>query len=43
MGRTALNLLIDLIEKKETVQGKQQKIVLDPILISRDSSTGLRN
>lgn len=40
MGRTALNLLIDLIEKKESVQGKQQKIVLDPILISRDSSGG---
>ena len=41
MGRSALNLLIDLIEKKETGNQRQQKIVLDPILISRDSSVRL--
>ena len=38
MGRSALNLLVDLIEKKEMTGHRQQKIVLEPLLISRDST-----
>ena len=36
MGKSALNLLVDIVEKKE--QHKQQKIILDPLLIVRQSS-----
>jgi LacI family transcriptional regulator len=39
MGKSALNLLVDIMEKKE--QHLQQKVVLDPLLIVRQSS--LRN
>ena len=38
MGKSALNLLIDLIEKREGVGGNRQKIVLEPVLICRDST-----
>jgi LacI family transcriptional regulator len=38
MGRSALNLLVDLIEKKETSRHRQQKVVLEPLLICRESS-----
>ncbi|MDP4264802.1 MAG: LacI family DNA-binding transcriptional regulator [Bacteroidota bacterium] len=38
MGKSALNLLVDLIEKKEINRQRQQKIVLEPLLIGRDSS-----
>ena len=36
MGKSALNLLVDIMEKKE--QHIKQKIVLDPLLIIRQSS-----
>ncbi|HEY2722474.1 MAG TPA: LacI family DNA-binding transcriptional regulator [Chitinophagaceae bacterium] len=36
MGKSALNLLIDIIEKKEL--NARQKIVLEPLLICRESS-----
>ena len=36
MGRSALSLLVDIIEKKE--KHVQQKIILDPLLIVRQSS-----
>jgi LacI family transcriptional regulator, galactose operon repressor len=36
MGKSALNLLIDIIENKET--NARQKIVLEPFLICRESS-----
>jgi LacI family transcriptional regulator len=39
MGKSALNLLVDIMEKKE--KHVQQKIMLDPLLIVRQSS--LRN
>ncbi|HET6721894.1 MAG TPA: LacI family DNA-binding transcriptional regulator [Chitinophagaceae bacterium] len=39
MGKSALNLLVDIMEKKE--KHRNQKIVLDPLLIVRQSS--LRN
>jgi LacI family transcriptional regulator len=39
MGKSALNLLVDIMEKKE--QHIKQKVVLDPLLIVRQSS--LRN
>jgi LacI family transcriptional regulator, galactose operon repressor len=39
MGKSALNLLVDIMEKKE--QYIKQKVVLDPLLIVRQSS--LRN
>lgn len=38
MGKSALNLLVDLIEKKEVNHRRQQKIVLEPLLIARESS-----
>jgi LacI family transcriptional regulator len=38
MGKSALQLLVDLIEKKEINGHRQQKIVLEPLLICRDSS-----
>jgi LacI family transcriptional regulator len=38
MGKSALNLLVDLIEKKETNKHRQQKIVLEPLIIGRESS-----
>jgi LacI family transcriptional regulator len=38
MGKSALNLLVDLIEKKEMTGQRQQKIVLEPLLIGRDST-----
>ena len=36
MGKSALNLLVDIMEKKE--KKRQQKIILDPLLIIRQSS-----
>jgi LacI family transcriptional regulator len=36
MGKSALNLLVDIMEKKE--QHIKQKVVLDPLLIVRQSS-----
>lgn len=38
MGRSALNLLLDIIEKKGIDHQIKQKIVLEPLLICRDSS-----
>jgi LacI family transcriptional regulator len=38
MGKSALELLVDLVEKKEINGHRQQKIVLEPLLICRDSS-----
>jgi len=38
MGRSALNLLLDIIEKREIDHHIKQKIVLEPVLICRDSS-----
>lgn len=38
MGRSALDLLVDVIEKKEMNSQRQQKIVLEPLLICRNSS-----
>lgn len=39
MGKSAFHVLLDLIEKKElNGGGKHQKIVLEPVLICRDSS-----
>jgi LacI family transcriptional regulator len=38
MGKSALNLLIDLIEKREGAVGGGQKIVLEPILTIREST-----
>ncbi len=38
MGKSALNLLVDLVEKKEIASHRQQKVVLEPLLICRDSS-----
>jgi LacI family transcriptional regulator len=38
MGRSALNLLLDIIEKRDIDQHIKQKIVLEPLLICRDSS-----
>ena len=38
MGKSAFNLLIDLIEKRELNGHSRQRIVLEPILICRNSS-----
>ena len=38
MGKSALSLLVDIIESKERNELKQQKIVLEPLLICRESS-----
>ena len=38
MGRSALNLLLNIIEKREIDGHAKQKIVLDPVLICRESS-----
>ena len=38
MGKSALTLLIDLIERREETGRAKQKIVLEPLLICRDSS-----
>ncbi len=38
MGKSALNLLIDLIGKREGMGGSRQKVVLEPVLICRDST-----
>jgi LacI family transcriptional regulator len=38
MGRSALSLLVDLIEKKDITEHRQQKVVLEPLLIERDST-----
>jgi len=38
MGRSALNLLLDIIKKKDVDHQIKQKIVLEPLLICRDSS-----
>jgi LacI family transcriptional regulator len=38
MGRSALDLLVDRIEAKEMEKYKQQKVVLEPLLICRESS-----
>jgi LacI family transcriptional regulator len=38
MGKSAIELLMDLIEKKETSGHRQQKVVLEPLLIFRNSS-----
>ena len=43
MGKSALTLLIDLIERKEETGRARQKIVLEPLLICRDSSDRLGN
>ena len=40
MGKSALTLLLDLIGKNETIGHKQQKIVLEPVIICRSSSAG---
>jgi len=42
MGKSALSLLVDLIEKKEISGRRQQKIVLEPLLINRDSTEKTR-
>lgn len=42
MGKSALNLLMDLIENKERVDSAHQRIILEPVLICRDSSAGKR-
>lgn len=42
MGRSALGLLIDLIERGEATKEKSHKIVLEPALICRDSSSKTR-
>ncbi len=39
MGKSALNLLVSIIESKEKNELKQQKIILEPLLICRESST----
>ncbi|MET0392255.1 MAG: LacI family DNA-binding transcriptional regulator [Chitinophagaceae bacterium] len=41
MGRSALELLVELIGKKESGGHRQQKVVLEPLLICRDSSVRL--
>lgn len=38
MGKSSLTLLLDMIEKKENGDRRQQKVVLEPLLIGRDSS-----
>jgi LacI family transcriptional regulator len=38
MGRSALNLLLAIIEKRDIDHHIKQKIVLEPVLICRDSS-----
>lgn len=38
MGRSAIELLMDLVEKKEMNGHRQQKVVLEPLLIFRNSS-----
>ncbi len=38
MGRSALNLLIDLIDKKDETGRPRQKIVLEPVLVTRHST-----
>lgn len=38
MGKSALNLLMDLVEKREGVVGGGQKIVLEPVLMEREST-----
>jgi LacI family transcriptional regulator len=38
MGKSALNLLIDLIEKREGAVGGCQKIMLEPVLVEREST-----
>lgn len=38
MGKSALTLLVDLIGRKEAAKGGQQKVVLEPLLIFRDST-----
>jgi LacI family transcriptional regulator len=38
MGKSALNLLIDLIGKREGMGDARQKVVLEPVLICRDST-----
>jgi LacI family transcriptional regulator len=38
MGKSSLELLVGLIEQKEIKDRKQQKIVLEPLLITRQSS-----
>ncbi|HKB43622.1 MAG TPA: LacI family DNA-binding transcriptional regulator [Chitinophagaceae bacterium] len=38
MGKSAIELLMDLIEKKEMNGHRQQKVVLEPLLIFRNSS-----
>ncbi|MEO7983234.1 MAG: LacI family DNA-binding transcriptional regulator [Bacteroidota bacterium] len=38
MGKSALNLLIELIENKEERNTPKQKIVLEPMLVCRESS-----
>lgn len=38
MGKSALHLLVDLIGKKEINGHRQQKMVLEPLLICRDST-----
>ena len=42
MGKSALSLLVELIEKKEISGHGQQKIVLEPLLIVRDSSEKMK-
>ncbi len=42
MGRSALDLLVELIGNKEIYTQRQQKIVLDPLLICRNSSARTR-
>jgi LacI family transcriptional regulator len=42
MGRSALNLLLDIIEKRDIDHHIKQKIVLEPLLIPRDSSNRKR-
>ena len=41
MGKSALALLVDIMEKKE--QHREQKVVLDPLLIIRQSSLKIGN
>jgi LacI family transcriptional regulator len=38
MGKSALNLLLELIEKKQATDGRVQKIILEPRIIFRNSS-----
>ena len=40
MGKSALKLLLNIIDKRGTNHETKQKVVLDPLLICRESSAG---